>query len=122
MKRSILNFCILIGLFLSITFVSSVLASKDEIIFEAPNGKVTFTHKNHQEKFKIDCLKCHHTWKKDESSGKLCRQCHKAQKEDNMPSIKDAMHKKCRDCHSELKKANKPGGPTLCTQCHVKAK
>ncbi len=120
-KRSILT-GVLSAFVLSSLIASGVLAAKDEIVFDASNGKVTFTHKKHNETLKIDCLKCHHTWKQGETSGKSCRECHKAEKEGNAPSAKDALHKNCRSCHDEAKKANKPAGPTGCTQCHVKGK
>lgn len=113
---------ILVGFVLSILMVSVVFAASDEIVFEASNGKVTFTHKKHNDTFKIDCLKCHHTWKQGETSGKSCRECHKAGAEGKSLIAKDAFHKNCRGCHDEAKKANKPAGPTGCTQCHVKAK
>ena len=122
MKKRMIGTGILVGFVLPILMVSGVLAAKDEIVFDAPNGKVTLTHKKHNETLKIDCLKCHHTWKQGETAGKLCRECHKAQKEGNAPSAKDAFHKDCKGCHDEAKKANKPTGPTGCTQCHVKAK
>ena len=83
---------------------------------------MTFNHKKHAETLKIDCLKCHHTWKKGETSGKLCVECHKDKAEGKTLAAKDAFHKDCQGCHSDLKKASKPTGPTVCTQCHVKAK
>jgi len=122
MKKRLIGMGILVGFVFSILIASSVFAAKDEIVFDAPNGKVTLTHKKHNETLKIDCLKCHHTWKQGEAAGKLCKECHKAQKEGNAPSAKDALHKNCKGCHDEAKKANKPTGPTGCTQCHVKAK
>lgn len=122
MKKRLIGMGILVGFVFSIVIASSVFAAKDEIVFDAPNGKVTLTHKKHNETLKIDCLKCHHTWKQGEAAGKLCKECHKAQKEGNVPSAKDALHKDCKGCHDEAKKANKPTGPTGCTQCHVKAK
>jgi hypothetical protein len=71
-------------------------------------------------------MKCHHTWKKGETTGKLCKECHKASKEASKDgkgiAAKDAYHKDCKGCHEEAKKANKPAGPTGCTTCHVKAK
>ncbi len=122
MKKRLMGLGILIGFILSILIASGVLAAKDEIEFDAPNGKVTFPHKQHNDTLKIECIKCHHTWKPDEASGKLCRDCHKAASEGGTPSLKDASHKNCKGCHDEAKKANKPTGPTGCTQCHVKAK
>jgi hypothetical protein len=122
MKKRLISVLVLAGFVLSGLMVTGAFAAKDEIIFDAPNGKVTFNHKKHSETLKIDCLKCHHTWKQGETSGKKCTECHKASAEGNTPSMKDASHKTCKGCHDELKKANKPAGPTMCTQCHVKAK
>jgi len=112
---------ILAGFLLSVLMATGAFAQKDVITFDAPNGKVTFAHKKHVD-MKLDCVKCHHTWKAGEKSGKLCKDCHKAKEEGKTPSLKDAAHKDCKGCHDEAKKANKPAGPTGCTQCHVKAK
>jgi hypothetical protein len=120
MRRKVISIGILTGFLLSILLVTAVYA-KDVIEFTPSFGKVTFTHKKHADAIK-DCLRCHHTWKKDETSGKLCLDCHKAKAEGKTLSSKDAFHKDCKGCHDEAKKANKPAGPTGCTQCHVKAK
>ena len=122
MKNRLIGFGILVGFALSILMGTGAFAAKDEIVFDAPNGKVTFNHKKHNETLKIDCLKCHHTWKQGETSGKKCMECHKTGAEGKTLSKKDAFHKTCKGCHDESKKANKPAGPTMCTQCHVKAK
>jgi hypothetical protein len=122
MKKSILTAGLLACFVLSVLVVSGVLAAKDVVEFNASNGKVTFTHKKHAETLKIDCIKCHHTWKAGETSGKLCLECHKAKAEGKAIAAKDAFHKDCKGCHDDAKKANKPTGPTGCTQCHVKAK
>jgi hypothetical protein len=42
-------------------------------------------------------MKCHHTWKKGETTGKLCKDCHKAQRGKTSTSEKDAYHKDCKD-------------------------
>jgi hypothetical protein len=122
MKKRLLSMVVLVGFVLSSLMVTGAFATKDEIVFEASMGKVTFAHKKHTETLKIDCLKCHHTWKQGETSGKKCMDCHKASAEGKALSVKDAFHKTCKGCHDEAKKANKPAGPTGCTQCHVKAK
>jgi len=122
MKKRLICVLVLSGFVLAGLMATGAFAAKDEIVFDAPNGKVTFAHKKHSETLKIDCLKCHHTWKAGETSGKKCTECHKATAEGKMPSLKDAFHTTCKGCHDELKKANKPAGPTMCTQCHVKAK
>jgi hypothetical protein len=101
--------------------IASGVFAKDVVEYNPSYGKVTFTHKKHAETVKIDCVKCHHTWKKGETTGKLCKDCHKAKLEGKAISAKDAYHKDCKGCHEEAKKANKPAGPTGCTQCHVKA-
>jgi predicted CXXCH cytochrome family protein len=122
MKRRLISILVLVS-FVSVGLVvTGAFAAKDEIVFDAPNGKVTLNHKKHSETLKIDCLKCHHTWKAGETSGKKCTECHKATAEGKTPPLKDTFHQTCRGCHDELKKANKPAGPTMCTQCHVKAK
>jgi len=122
MKKRLMSIGVVVGFVLSTLIASGAFAAKDEIVFNASNGNVTFNHKNHNETLKIDCLKCHHTWQKGDTTGQLCKECHKAQKEGNIPSAKDALHKDCRGCHDEAKKANNPAGPTACTQCHVKGK
>jgi hypothetical protein len=124
MRRGLITIGILTGFLLSILMVSGAFAAKDEIIFGGgTQGKVTFNHKKHSETLKIDCVKCHHTWKAGETSGKLCVDCHKATAEGKTLAAKDAFHQDCyKGCHTEAKKANKPAGPTVCTKCHVKAK
>ena len=77
-------------------FAGSAFAS-DTIEFPAPNGKVTFPHKEHQEILK-DCKKCH-----EKEPGKIAG------------LNKDWAHKTCKGCHSEMKK-----GPTKCGECHKK--
>ncbi len=122
MKKGLLGLGILVCFVFSILMVTGAFAAKDEITFDASMGKVKFPHKKHAETLKIDCTKCHHTWKKGETSGKLCLECHKAKAEGKALAAKDAFHKDCKGCHDDAKKANKPAGPTGCTQCHVKDK
>jgi hypothetical protein len=117
MKKGLISIGILAGFLLSILMVTGAFAAKDVITLDVPYGKVTFNHKKHVELVNGDCVKCHHTWKKGETTGKLCVDCHKAKAEGKTLSVKDAFHKDCKGCHQELKK-----GPTGCTQCHVKAK
>ncbi|MBS3906788.1 MAG: cytochrome c3 family protein [Syntrophaceae bacterium] len=121
MKKGLISIGVLAGFILSLLMVSGAFA-KDVITYEVPYGKVTFTHKKHIDNYKIDCLKCHHTWKKGETTGKMCKDCHKAKTEGKVLGTKEAFHNSCKGCHDDLKKANKPTGPAGCTQCHVKAK
>src|SRR4030043_550122 len=119
--RRLISIGIIAGFMLAVLMVSGLFA-KDVVEYSPSYGKVTFTHKKHAETLKIDCLKCHHTWKQGETTGKLCLDCHKAKAEGKTLSAKDAFHKDCKGCHDEAKKASKPAGPTGCTQCHGKAK
>ena len=121
MGKSLMSMGVLVGFLFSLLLVTGAFAAKDEVVFDVAQGKVTFTHKKHAETLKIDCMKCHHSWKKGETSGKLCGECHKDKAEGKTLSKKDAYHKDCQGCHNEAKKANKPTGPTACNQCHVKA-
>jgi protein-arginine kinase activator protein McsA len=121
MKKGLISMGILAGFLLSILVVSGAFAQKEVITLDVPYGKVTLSHKKHADAIK-DCLKCHHTWKKGETTGKLCKDCHKSKVEGKAISAKDAYHKDCKGCHEEAAKASKPAGPTGCTKCHVKAK
>ena len=121
MRKGLISIGILAGFLLSILMVTGVFAAKDVVTFDVPYGKVTFNHKAHVD-MKYECTKCHHTWKKGDTTGKLCVDCHKAKAEGKTPTAKEAFHKDCKGCHEEAKKAGKPAGPTACTQCHVKAK
>ena len=91
MKKRSISVLVLVGFVLSGLMVTGAFAAKDEIVFDAPNGKVTFAHKKHSETLKIDCLKCHHTWKAGETSGKKCTECHKATAEGKTPSAQGCL-------------------------------
>jgi hypothetical protein len=120
MRKGLLSMGVLVSFLLSLMMVSGVLA-KDVVEFNPAYGKVTFAHQKHVD-LKLECTKCHHTWKKGDTSGQLCKDCHKAKAEGKAISAKDAYHKDCKGCHEEAAKAKKPAGPTACTKCHVKAK
>jgi len=125
MKKGLISMGILAAFIFTILVVSGVFAqapkAKDEYILKNSYGDVKFNHKNHVEKVKLDCKKCHHT-----GDYKTCDTCHKASKEASKDAkgitAKDAFHKDCKGCHEEAKKANKPAGPTTCTTCHKKEK
>jgi predicted CXXCH cytochrome family protein len=90
MKRSII---VLIAM---ATFAGTAFAA-DTIELPASSGKVTFTHKKHQELLK-DCKKCH-----EKGPGKIAE------------LGKEWAHKTCKGCHTEMKK-----GPVKCGECHKK--
>jgi hypothetical protein len=121
MSKRLMSMGVLVGFLFSLLLVTGAFAQKEKAVFDVSYGKVTFTHKKHADALKGDCVKCHHTWKKGETTGKQCGECHKEKAEGKALSKKDAYHKDCQGCHNEAKKANKPAGPTACTQCHVKA-
>lgn len=77
--------------------LSGVAAAADVMEFPAKPGKVTFNHKQHQEKLK-DCKICH-----EKGPGKI------------EGFGKDFAHKTCKGCHTE-----KNAGPTKCGECHKK--
>lgn len=78
-------------------FAGAAFASPEVIELPASMGKVTFHHKQHQERLK-DCKKCH-----ENGPGKI-------------PGIgKDWAHKTCKGCHAEMKQ-----GPVSCKECHKK--
>jgi protein-arginine kinase activator protein McsA len=105
MKKGLISVGILTGFLLSILMVSGVFAAKDVVTFDVPYGKVTFNHKQHAETLKIDCVKCHHTWKKGETTGKLCVDCHKAKAEGKTLSIRTAK--------AAMRKRRKPANPQV---------
>jgi hypothetical protein len=90
MRKGVITMGVFLGFLLSLVMVTGAIAAKDEIVFNTSNGDVKFTHKKHSETLKIDCLKCHHTWKKGDTSGKVCNECHKEKAEGKTLSAKDA--------------------------------
>lgn len=91
---------------------------------------VTFNHAKHGDTLVKSCDTCHHTQKgltKEQNATnkvdvKKCSTCHLDPAKPTMPSMremsmtKNPFHIRCIGCHKEQKK-----GPTVCTQCHVKA-
>ncbi len=66
---------------------------------------VTLFHRNHTEKYGIDCASCHHA--------EGCASCH-AKSKDTATEIRhseEALHGICNQCHSEMS----------CDQCHLKS-
>ena len=133
MKKRFISIAAVAAFFIAISVIGCFSTSKEvnskeanlketkEIIeYNPPYGKVILNHKKHAETYKVECLKCHHDWKSDQTSGKLCKDCHKAKTEGKAISAKEAFHKNCKGCHDELKKAGKSTGPTGCAQCHKK--
>jgi len=77
---------------------SAFAAAADVVVYaeKAPNGKVTFNHKEHGTKLG-DCAKCH-----EGTPAKITIN-------------KEAAHgAACKDCHTKM------SGPTKCGECHKK--
>jgi mono/diheme cytochrome c family protein len=82
----------------ALALAGTAVASEDTKVFETKQGKVTFHHKEHQDKLK-DCKICHATDKGGKIEG----------------WSKDKAHGLCKKCHEEKK-----AGPTKCADCHKK--
>lgn len=76
----------------------SFAASPETIELPASMGKITFHHRQHQDRLK-DCTMCHST----QDGGKI------------EGFGKDFAHKTCKGCHQGMNK-----GPTSCKDCHKK--
>lgn len=126
MKKSIPSFLILtfflFGLFSLVSLVFADKQPPDPIVIKNEGAKlppVSFSHKSHAEKHKLECVKCHH---KDtnpkEPEG--CVKCHLvAEVKDKAPIAKDAFHKQCQTCHKDSS-AKGVKAPTACNECHKK--
>jgi Class III cytochrome C family len=78
---------------------------------------VSFSHKTHVEKNKLECVACHH---KDPKEPQQCSKCHLvAEVKDKAPIAKDAFHKQCQTCHKDSS-AKGVKAPTACNECHKK--
>jgi len=95
---------------------------KDTVTLDKYKDKktpVTFNHKRHSTDYK--CEQCHHKAAPDGNKNPTCGTCHKAEKVDKTPSLKDAFHDQCQGCHKEKAKADptmKDKAPTTCAKCH----
>jgi hypothetical protein len=96
-----------------------------------PAGMNKSIHHRHNVARNEKCEDCHHLY--DEAATKLyyekntessCRDCHRAETEDNRSSMRLASHRGCIKCHMETAKGG-PGvatGPQSCGGCHDLAK
>ena len=89
----------IVAALVAMSLSSVVFAATPEVIeLPASMGKVTFHHKQHQDRLQ-DCTKCHAT----KEGGKITG------------FGKDIAHNTCKSCHAEMGK-----GPSTCKECHVK--
>ncbi|MBR9984724.1 MAG: cytochrome c3 family protein [Desulfosarcina sp.] len=133
------------------TAVQDVIKMENKAYSEHTKAIVEFSHKKHNEEYKIGCGDCHHDDKgKPLNDLKLgdnvqgCIECHKipgqmpgelkkemrekkvSKKEIAAKELEyhaEAIHENCITCHKKFNKENKTkAAPQTCTQCHPKEK
>jgi hypothetical protein len=144
-----LAFLFTVGTLYAATEVQDVIKMQNKAYQEHTKAVVEFTHKKHNEEYKIGCGECHHDDKgqplKDLKMGddvQSCIECHKtpgqmpgemkkemkasgaSKKEIDAKELEfhaEAIHGNCISCHKEFnKKNNTKDAPTTCTKCHPK--
>lgn len=76
-----------------------------------PKRPVTFDHQGHAKRIG-NCRKCHHMSTPGEEE--RCFECHKAKRDGDTPSFREAMHYRCKSCH--MRDGKKVKG--ACRECH----
>jgi Class III cytochrome C family len=131
-KRPLALALLMVGALLFVTAGVLTAAQKipDVIIIENKykddkKGPVKYSHKKHEEEYKVACTECHHDYKdgknvwKDTDPVKKCSECHDPEKKQgNADKLNLAFHKNCQGCHKELK--DKKGPYKNCNDCHQK--
>lgn len=139
------------GAIYAATAVQDAFKMENKAYNEHTKGIVEFSHKKHNEEYKIGCGECHHDDKgkalNDLKAGddvKSCIECHKlpgqmpgklkkemrekkASKKEiaakEMEYHAEAIHENCVTCHKAYNKKNKTkAAPQSCTKCHPKTK
>lgn len=94
-------------------------------------GPVKFSHKKHQEVYKVPCTECHHEYKdgknvwKEGQKVKKCSECHSPlKKQGKVLKLNLAYHKDCKDCHKKVDEedSSKKAPFKKCSDCHQKKK
>lgn len=76
-----------------------------------------FSHETHMDEYAADdCTACHHD-ESIESEPQACANCHEKDGDKEMPSLKDATHKRCESCHEDMFEEGIKG----CGSCHTRA-
>lgn len=133
------------------TAVDDVIQMKNKAYSKHKKSISTFSHKKHNEEYKIGCGECHHDAKakplNDLTVGadvQGCIECHKipgqmpgdlkkemkakkaSKKEISAKKMEyhaEAIHENCISCHKAHNKKNKTkDAPATCTKCHPKKK
>lgn len=142
---------LVVGMALAGTEVKDVIMMENKQAYDKHTQPiVTFTHKKHNEEYKLGCGECHH----DKDAKPLanlkvgdavqpCLECHvnkgkpdkkalaaitdaAAKKKEELKYHFTAIHENCQGCHEKynVEKAGdkrKGPAPVACTQCHPKA-
>ncbi len=75
-----------------------------------------FSHDAHVNDYvEKDCQMCHHD-KSIEPEPQACSQCHHAEKDGDVPNLRDANHARCADCHDDFYEEGMEG----CRHCHTR--
>lgn len=144
----VVSFLCAVGMALAGTKVDDVIKMENKSAYEKhTKGIIVFSHKKHNEEYKLDCGECHHDDKgaplklKVGDNVQPCLECHV---KTGMPDRKalaglspadkkkaeleyhyGAIHENCQGCHETYNKekagdARKGPAPVSCTQCHPK--
>lgn len=124
MRKGVFFFVVLISIiffaFSLYTTAGAQLKAPESMVIKLDGAKlppVSFSHKTHVEKNKLECVACHH---KDPKEPQGCAKCHLvAEVKDKAPIAKDAFHKQCQACHKDSS-AKGVKAPTACNECHKK--
>lgn len=143
MMMAVVGFvCLFAAVIYAGTAVDDVVKMENKIYDKHKKGIVEFTHKKHNEDYKIGCGDCHHDAEGkalnelkmgDEVQG--CAECHKKPGELKGKDAKgksdkekreyhaNALHDNCIGCHKDFnKKNNTKKAPQTCAKCHPKKK
>ncbi len=102
MKTSKIIVTLLIVLLSSVTAISVMAATAQDVVTYTGKGTITFNHKAHGEKLG-------------------CAACHDGDKQEKIAiENKKQGHAKCLACHKQEKKKGNSAAPTKCNQCHKK--
>lgn len=128
------------------TEVCDVIKMENSAYAKHKKGIVEFTHKKHNEEYKITCGECHHDENKKPLDLKIgddvqgCIECHKKadyikgkkakglSKKQKREYHANAIHDNCKACHKKfnkekgLKSKDKGAAPTTCKACHPSIK
>ena len=126
------------------TAVDDVVKMENKAYAKHKKSIVMFSHKKHNEEYKLGCGECHHDAdNKPLDNLKIgddvqnCIECHtkasrpprakkgeaKLSKKEKMTYHAYAIHVNCKDCHKKFnKKTGTKAAPTTCAKCHPKKK